>query len=144
MTDIRRSAIVPYTAKQMFDLVNDVERYPEFIPSCNQVELLHRDTDEVKARIHFARGGFEKAFTTLNRLQTDKMIEIRLVEGPFKHLEGFWRFDPLPNESCQVTLDLEFEFSNKLLAIAFGPLFTQVANLLVDAFTKRAEQVYGS
>jgi ribosome-associated toxin RatA of RatAB toxin-antitoxin module len=88
-----------------------------------------------------AGGGFQKSFTTCNRLQKDKMIEIRLLDGPFRQLEGFWRFDA-EGEHCQITLDLEFEFSSKLLALAFGPVFNQVANSLMDAFCKRAQHVY--
>jgi ribosome-associated toxin RatA of RatAB toxin-antitoxin module len=89
-----------------------------------------------------AGGGFQKTFTTCNRLQINKMIEIRLVDGPFHRLEGFWKFDQ-QGTGCQVTLDLSFEFTNKLLALAFGPVFHQVASSLVEAFSKRADQVYG-
>jgi len=144
MPDIKRSAIVPYSAKQMYELVNDIRRYPEFIPWCKNATILSENEDEIRAELNFARGALEKAFTTCNRLQKDKMIEIRLINGPFKHLEGFWRFEPLPEgQGCQVLLDLDFEFSNRLLGLAFGPFFTQVANLLVDAFSKRAKEVYG-
>lgn len=143
MTDIKRTAVMPYSASQMFDLVNAIDDYPKFIPWCHSAQIISRDDDEIRATLDFSRGGMHKSFTTSNRLQKDKMIQIRLLNGPFKHLEGFWRFDPISENSCQVTFDLEFEFSNKLLGFAFGPLFTQVTNMLVDSFRKRADEVYG-
>lgn len=143
MPDIKKSAIVPYSPAQMFDLVNDIASYPQFIPYCKSTEILSSNPDEIRAVLHFAKGGMEKSFTTLNRLQKDKMIEIKLLQGPFRHLEGFWRFESTETNSCRVLLDLEFEFSNRFLAMAFEPFFTQIANMLVDAFCKRAEQVYG-
>lgn len=143
MPDIKKTAIVTHTAAEMFRLVNDIEAYPSFIPWCKSSQVLSRTEDEIRAMLNFARSGMEKSFTTLNRLQSDKMIEISLIDGPFKHLRGFWQFDNLPGNTCQVSLDLEFEFSNKLLGLAFGPVFTQVANALVDAFHKRADEIYG-
>lgn len=143
MPDIKKSAIVPHSAAEMFQLVNNVEDYPKFIPWCKATEVHSRTEDEVDATLTFARGSMEKSFSTQNRLQHNKMIEIRLLNGPFKHLEGFWRFEPLSEDSCQVKLDLDFEFSNKLWSLAFGPVFIQVANTLVDAFRKRADEVYG-
>ncbi len=143
MAIVSRSAIVPYTSAQMYQLVDNIERYPEFLPWCRSSEVLQRDDDEVRATLELARGGIQKSFTTLNRLQKNKMIEIRLVDGPFRHLEGFWRFEPLQDKACKVLLDMEFEFANKLLSIAIGPVFHQIANSLVDAFCERAQQVYG-
>lgn len=146
MTIINRSAIVPHTVEEMYQLVNAIEDYPKFIPWCHQTEIHSRDEDEVRATLHFEGGGFRKSFTTCNRLQQNKMIEIRLLNGPFKHLEGFWRFEPQSEgeeDGCLVKLDLEFELANKLLVLAFGPFFNQVTNSLVDAFCKRADEVYG-
>lgn len=134
---------VPYSVAQMYQLVDTVEKYPEFLPWCKGCDVLHRDEDEVHARLILSGGGFQKSFTTCNRLQENKMIEIKLLDGPFQQLEGFWKFDLLEEQGCKVTLDLEFEFSNKLLALAFGPVFHQVATTLVDAFSKRAHQLYG-
>jgi ribosome-associated toxin RatA of RatAB toxin-antitoxin module len=142
MPDVKKTKVVPYTPAQMYALVNDVKRYSEFVPWCHRSELLSENEDELRARLHFSGGGFEKSFTTCNRLQKDKMIELRLVDGPFRHLEGFWRFDQHGEGGCQIVLDLEFEFSNKLLSLAFGPFFHQAANSLVDAFSKRAEEIY--
>lgn len=143
MASISRTALVPYSAEAMFDLVDDVDRYKEFLPWCSHSEVLERDSDHVKGRVVIAKGGLEKGFTTMNRRQYGKMIEIRLIEGPFKRLDGYWRFQRLDESASKVVLDLEFEFANRLVSMAFGRVFTQVANRLVDAFVTRAEQVYG-
>jgi ribosome-associated toxin RatA of RatAB toxin-antitoxin module len=143
MASINRSALVPYSPAEMFALVDDIEAYPEFLPGCRGTRVLSRSTDEVRATIELSKGGVEKAFTTSNRSQQNKMIEVRLVEGPFKHLNGFWRFDPLGESGCKVSFDLEFEFASRVLGMVVGPVFSQIANSLVDSFLKRAEQVYG-
>ncbi|WP_435104395.1 type II toxin-antitoxin system RatA family toxin [Arhodomonas sp. AD133] len=143
MTSVSRSAVVPYSAEAMFRLVDDVDSYQEFLPWVKSSRELQRDDDAVRATLVFAKGGFEKSFTTQNRLQHGKMIEIRLVEGPFRHLHGYWRFQALEQQACKVSLDLEFEFASRLLGMAFGRVFTQVANTLVDSFVQRARVVYG-
>jgi ribosome-associated toxin RatA of RatAB toxin-antitoxin module len=127
----------------MYALVDDIAAYPQFLPWCTATRVLSRNEDEVHAIINLARGGVQKAFTTCNRLQKNKMIEIRLVEGPFSHLEGFWRFTALTDQHCKVSLDMDFEFSNKLVELVFGPVFNQIANTLVEAFCKRARQIHG-
>lgn len=144
MPAVSRNALVPYSAGQMFELVDDIESYSSFLPWCRSSQVLSRDADEVRATLEVAASGFNKSFTTCNRLQQGKMIEMRLVEGPFKHLQGFWRFDALSPEACKVSLDLEFEFNSGLMAMALGPIFGQIANGLMDAFLKRAGVVYGS
>lgn len=143
MTSINKFALVPYTPAQMFALVDDIEAYPQFLPWCKGSRVLSRTDDEVRATLELSRGGVEKAFTTCNRNQKDKMIEMRLVEGPFKRLDGFWRFDPLGNDGCKVSLDLEFEFASRMLDMMVGPVFSQVANSLVDSFQQRAVDIYG-
>jgi ribosome-associated toxin RatA of RatAB toxin-antitoxin module len=140
---ISKSALVPYSAGEMFALVNDIEAYPQFLPWCRSARVHSRDPDEVRATIELARGGLQKSFTTCNRLQKDKMIEMRLVEGPFRHLDGFWRFDSLRENASKVSLDIDFEFSSRLLGLALGPVFTQIVNTLVDSFQRRAVEVYG-
>lgn len=127
----------------MFDLVADVDRYQDFLPWCGDSRVLRRDVDEMEACIQISKAGIERTFTTRNRLQHGKMMEMRLVEGPFRHLEGFWRFQALREDACKVSLDLDFEFSNKMITLAFGKVFTQIANTLVDAFVQRARTVYG-
>jgi len=143
MPAIERVEIVPHSAAQMYDLVNDIKSYPEFLPWCSESAILESDEDAIRASITVAGGGLHKTFTTVNRLQKHKMIEIRLVDGPFKHLEGFWLFEPQQDGSSRVTVDLEFEFSGSLLDLAFGPVFHQIAHSLVDAFTQRADVLYG-
>lgn len=142
MPVIKRSAEVNYTAAQMYGLVDAIESYAEFVPMCVASEVHERNEDEVKASLTLAKGGVTKSFTTLNRLQKDKMIEVRLVDGPFKQLEGFWLFENL-SAGSRVSLHLEFEFSHIMMSMALGPLFNQVANMLVDAFIERASVVYG-
>ena len=143
MANISRSVLVPYTAEEMYALVSEIERYPEFLPWCRSAQVLEREGDALRAQIELSRGGVHKTFTTRNRLQRDKMIEMRLDEGPFSHLEGFWRFDSFEELGSRVALDLEFEFAGKLVSLAFGPVFNQIASTLVDAFQKRAVEIYG-
>ncbi len=143
MPSIRKSALVPYTALAMFNIVDDVKSYPKFLPWCGGAEELSRDTDAVKASILIAHSGIKKSFTTLNRTQSGKMIEMELIDGPFKHLHGYWRFDGLGEQGCKVSLDLDYEFSSKLLGLAIGPVFNGIASSLVDAFCQRADSLYG-
>jgi ribosome-associated toxin RatA of RatAB toxin-antitoxin module len=143
MAHINRSALVPYSSEQMYRLVDNIAQYPQFLPWCRSTVEHERDDDQVKASIEIARGAVNKRFTTINRVQANKMIEMRLVDGPFKHLQGFWRFDELAVGKCKVSLDLDFEFANKILSLAVGPIFNQVANTLVDSFVERARSVYG-
>lgn len=127
----------------MYALVDDVKSYPEFLPWCGGAQELHRDADEVRASVTIAHSGLDKSFTTRNRLQKNKMIEMMLINGPFKHLHGYWRFDALADDACKVSLDLEYEFSSKLVGLALGPVFSQISNALVDSFCRRAQVVYG-
>jgi len=142
-TSIHKSALVAYTPAEMFALVTDVNSYAEFLPWCRSARVLWQEGDELKASIEMAKGSLHKSFTTHNRYQRDKMVEIRLVEGPFKRLEGYWRFDPLGDKACKISLDMEFEFANRMLSMMIGPMFSQIANTLVDAFQQRAVQIYG-
>lgn len=143
MKTINRNALVPYSAAEMFALVDDIDAYQEFLPWCKSSRVLSRDEDLVRGAIELSRGGIEKSFTTANRIQKNKMIEVRLEEGPFHHLEGFWQFDALDEQASKISLLLEFEFSSKLLGLTIGPVFNQVANMMMDAFVKRAADVYG-
>jgi ribosome-associated toxin RatA of RatAB toxin-antitoxin module len=141
MTIIHKTAVVPYTSAQMFDLVNDVEKYSQFIPYCVESKIIEQSDDEIHASLTFAGGGISKSFSTLNRLQPHRMVEIRLVNGPFKSLEGFWSFERTEGDSCKVTLNLEFELAG-ILKMVFGPLFNQIVSVLVDSFHQRAQQIY--
>jgi ribosome-associated toxin RatA of RatAB toxin-antitoxin module len=142
-TRIQRSAWVPHTAAQMFNLVNDVPSYPEFLPHCRSARVLESSGDRVMATIELAKGALHKSFTTVNHLEGPHRIEMRLVQGPFRHLHGAWTFIPEAEGGTRVALDLEFEFAGRLMALAIGPIFNHVANSLVDAFVKRARDVHG-
>ena len=144
MESVDRSALVPYTPGEMFALVSDIESYPQFLPWCQGTRILSRDIDEVRASIEFAVGGMTRSFTTRNRHQTNKMIEMHLVDGPFSQLDGFWRFDPLGEEGSKIALFLEYGFSSRVLGLVVGPIFGQIANTLVDSFQQRAVQIYGA
>ena len=143
MATVKKSALILYSAAEMYALVSDIEAYPEFLPWCRSTQVLSRSEDEVRAVIEMVKGRVHKSFSTINRMQHHKMIDIRLLEGPFRRLEGYWRFDPLRADASKVSLDMEFEFASPLLRIAVEPVFKQIANSLVDAFCKRAVELYG-
>jgi ribosome-associated toxin RatA of RatAB toxin-antitoxin module len=140
---VKKSALILYSAAEMYALVSDIESYPEFLPWCRSTQVLSRSEDEVRAVIEMVKGRVHKSFSTINRMQHHKMIDIRLLEGPFRRLEGYWRFDPLRVDASKVSLDMEFEFASPLLRMAVEPVFKQIANSLVDAFCKRAVDLYG-
>lgn len=143
MATVKKSALILYSAAEMYALVSDIEAYPEFLPWCRSTQVLSRSEDEVRAVIEMVKGRVHKSFSTINRMQHHKMIDIRLLEGPFRRLEGYWRFDPLRADASKVSLDMEFEFASPLLRMAVEPVFKQIANSLVDAFCKRAVDLYG-
>ena len=143
MTIVNKSRTVLYSCEQMYSLVNEVEHYADFVPYCTQSVVHHRDKDEVQATLVIGAAGMSKSFTTRNHLQANKMIEIRLVDGPFNHLQGFWRFDPI-EQGCRVSFDLEFEFAGRMMSMLLGPVFDQVTNTMVDAFCDRAVVIYGT
>lgn len=130
----------------MFRLVDDVASYPQFLPWCSAARVLAQEEDCIEAEIAITKAGMHKTFVTRNRRQPGKLIEIRLVRGPFHHLQGVWQFMPLGKageQGCKVSLDLQFEFSSKILSMTVGPIFQQIGNSLVDSFCQRAEEIYG-
>jgi ribosome-associated toxin RatA of RatAB toxin-antitoxin module len=143
LREVKRSAIVPYTATQMFDLVADVERYPEFLPWCSAAEVLAREGEDVTARLSLSRGGARASFTTRNRLVAGRFLEMGLLEGPFNALHGRWDFHAIGEAGCRVELGMSFETQGSLAGLALGPVFEGICNQLVDAFGRRARQVYG-
>lgn len=143
MEHITRSALVPYTPQEMFDLVSDIDTYPQFLPWCSGAATLSHQDDGVQARIDFSVGGVSKSFTTRNRHVGREAILMQLVDGPFSRLEGSWRFEPLGDAGCKISLDLEYDFSSKMVGMVTGPVFHKIANSLVDAFRQRAVEVYG-
>ena len=144
MRKVDRSAIVPYSAREMFVLVDDVESYPEFLPWCNQAEVHNRTADSVDATLELHKGGVSNKFTTRNSRKEFEAIGLALIGGPFRHLAGGWKFKELGDDGCKVMLELEFEFESRLVDMMFGSFFEEICNSLVDAFTRRAETVFGS
>ena len=144
MRKVNRSAIVPYSAREMFVLVDDVEAYPEFLPWCNQAEIHNRTEDSVEATLELHKGSVSNKFTTRNTRKEFDEIDLALIGGPFRHLAGGWRFKELGDDGCKVLLELDFEFESRLVDMMFGSFFEDICNSLVDAFTKRAEVVFGS
>ncbi|MDG3087292.1 SRPBCC family protein [Vibrio hannami] len=142
MPQVRRSALVSYSAEQMYDLVNDVSRYPEFLPGCSGSKILKSDDNQMIASVDVAKAGIKKTFTTSNTLESSSAILMELVDGPFKSLKGGWYFTELDEAACKVELKLDFEFSSKLVEMAFGKVFSELTNNMVSAFTNRAKQVY--
>ncbi len=141
-TRITRSALVPFSGAQMYRLVADVPKYPQFLPWCRAAHLLHTDDHCVRASLTIAKGPLHKSFTTRNRLFPEQRIEIALVDGPFRHLNGCWSFDDLGGEGARVTLDMDFEIAGALLRRTLQPIFAEIANTMVDAFCQRARDVY--
>jgi len=128
----------------MFDLVHDVDSYPRFLPWCRSARVLDSGEGWQRARIEMARGALHRSFTTRNELEAGRRIRLRLEDGPFRRLSGQWSFEPLPDGGCRVSLDLEFEFAGRLFSAMAGPIFNQIASTLVDSFTRRARELYGS
>lgn len=143
MTEIRRSALLPYSAEAIYDLVNDVEAYPAYMAGCAGAQVLHRNDRFMEARLDLARAGIRLSFTTRNVLEPPRRIGLELKEGPFDSLEGEWLMLPLAESACKVTLQLRFALAGKLMGAATKQLFNGVANNLVDAVVKRANELYG-
>ena len=144
MRSVSRSALVPYSASEMYRLVEDVESYPDFLPWCSDVELHFREGNVVEATLELRRGGLSKRFRTRNTMQPESSMALELVGGPFKHLAGGWTFTQLGDAGSKVSLDLDFEFDSRALDLVIGAFFEETCNSLVDAFTQRAEKIYGS
>ena len=149
MADIHRSALVLHTAREMYDLVEDVERYPEFLSWCVASEVLDRDDESQLASLTVSFAGFERSFTTRNRLEPGHAVHLSLAEGPFEHLGGHWQFIPLGDvagggveEGCKVSLDLSFSVQSGLLGAAFARGFAFMADQMVGDFVSRAREVY--
>ncbi|UIP27346.1 SRPBCC family protein [Photobacterium sp. TLY01] len=142
MPQISRSALVPFSAKQMFDLVNDVESYPAFLPGCSGTKILESSTEHMMAAVDVSKAGIKKTFVTRNQLEGIHKINMQLVEGPFRKLVGGWHFTELDADACKVELKLDFEFTNALVEAVFGKVFHELTNNMVNAFTQRAREVY--
>jgi len=143
MPEIRTSVCVNYTAEEMYALVNDVRAYPKYILMCSDVKLLEEQPDKLKATITMSKGMIRLSFTTLNTMVEGASISMQLVEGPFKKMNGVWRFDPSESGGCEVDFKLHFEFASAMLSVAFNGLFKEVTESMVSAFCKQAAVIYG-
>lgn len=144
MSHVAKSALVPYSAADMFALVDEVEHYPEFLPWCGGTEVLERDTVKTVATIHIDYLGIRQSFTTENS-KIDKLeMTMKLRDGPFDRLDGVWRFQALGESACKVMLTLDYGFDNTLLEKAIGPVFGVIANTMIERFVSRADALYGS
>jgi ribosome-associated toxin RatA of RatAB toxin-antitoxin module len=143
MAVVHKSVFLGYSAQQMFDLVAGIEDYPKFLPWCGGVEIRERNGNTVVASVGINYHGVKQSFTTSNENTAPTTIKMKLVDGPFKCLDGVWSFKPLRDDACKIELDLHYEFSSGLLDKLVGPVFGMIANSMVDSFCKRAETVYG-
>ncbi len=141
MLELRRSAIVAQPAEVVFKLVNDIERYPEFVPGCESAQVLERDGQEIVARLGVRRGSLSTSFTTRNRLVGGQSVHMRLVDGPFKHFDGHWHVRPLAGDASEIELVLHYQFSNPIKRALLQPLFSSIAEQMVRAFVQRAQSL---
>lgn len=142
MPQIRKSVLVPFSAKQMFDLVENIEEYPRFLPWCSMSEVHSRSDDRTVATLGIDYLGVRSSFTTDNRKHQDG-IALQLKNGPFRNLGGGWRFTALSDDACKVEFELDYEFSSRALEGLVGPVFGKIASTFVDAFVKQANKIYG-
>jgi ribosome-associated toxin RatA of RatAB toxin-antitoxin module len=141
---VQRSALVMHSDQSMFDLVNDVASYPQFMEGCQAAEIFEQSEHQMVARLDLKKSGVKTSFMTRNTLQAPSTIEMSLEDGPFKSLKGVWRFKSLTPQACKVSLELEFEFNSMAVGLAASKLFSAMANDLVDSLCRRADQIYGS
>jgi len=147
MKTIHKSVLLSHSAHEMFALVTNIEHYPRFLPWCDHGEVLELNDDGMLARVGMAISGLRQSFTTRNIHETDRRVLMELVDGPFSHLDGVWAFTPLGDgtlRACKVEFTLSYGFSSTALAALVGPVFDKIAGNLVDAFVRRADQVYGT
>ena len=141
MPAVHRNALMPYSARTMFDIVNDVRAYPEFLPWCGDVKIASQSDQAMDASILMKKGKLNHWFSTSNKMIVGQKIEMALVDGPFKSLDGVWEFIAFDETSSKVKLDLNFEFSSGITAVLLAPIFTQIANSMVDSFCSRAHEL---
>ena len=141
---VEKSVLIERSAQQMFVLVEDIESYPQFLPWCSGTRIDFRDERRTVATLHINFHSVKAHFTTENAKENPAWMTMKLVDGPFRRLEGIWRFKSLTENACKVEFQLSYEFSNRLFEKIIGPVFSQIANTFVEAFVKRAQQVYGA
>jgi len=143
MAVVHKSVLLGYSAEQMFELVDRVEDYPQFLPWCGGVEVKERGENHLVATLMINYHGVRQSFTTENTNDRPRSMTMTLLEGPFKHLHGTWSFKPLREDACKIEFDLQYEFSNRIIESIIGPVFNMIASSFVDSFSKRADQIYG-
>jgi ribosome-associated toxin RatA of RatAB toxin-antitoxin module len=144
MALVEKTVLIEQSADRMFGLVDRCEDYPTFLPWCSETEVKYRDEHKTVATLHINYHSVKSSFTTQNDKVHPTSMSIRLVDGPFRRLEGSWRFKPLAENACKIEFQLHYEFSSKLFEKVIGPVFNHIANTFVDAFVRRAAQVYGA
>jgi ribosome-associated toxin RatA of RatAB toxin-antitoxin module len=144
MREVKRSALIAESPARMYELINDIERYPLFVPWCTAARVQSRTDSEVVATLNSTRGPLRAEFTTRNLLEPGKRVLMQFVSGPFRVLEGLWTLTPLGELGCRVELEMRFEFANRVAGTLFEPLFEDTAASLVDAFVKRARETKNS
>lgn len=144
MGKVEKTVLIEHSAARMFQLVDGVEHYPEFLPWCGRTELKARTDQKTVATLYINYHSVKSHFTTENDKEIPLWMNIRLVDGPFRKLEGMWRFKALGEGACKIEFSLTYEFSSKLLEKVIGPVFSHIANTFVDAFVRRADQIYGA
>ncbi len=144
MALVEKSVLIERSAQQMFALVDRVEDYPRFLPWCSQTRVEFRDEKKTVATLYISYLSVKSHFTTENEKEIPVRMSLRLVDGPFRRLEGVWRFKPLAENACKIEFQLSYEFSSKIFEKIIGPVFSQITNTFVDAFVKRADEVYGA
>ncbi|MFT6552661.1 MAG: ribosome-associated toxin RatA of RatAB toxin-antitoxin module [Zhongshania marina] len=143
MNEIRRSALLPYSADAIYQLINDVEAYPQYMEGCVGAEILAWTEDSMDARLDLSRAGIRLSFVTRNTLTPSRSVRLKLIDGPFENLTGEWSLLALGADACKVSLHLQFALTNSVVGVATRQLFNSVANNLVDALVKRANEQYG-
>lgn len=149
MKHVKKSVLLWYSAREMYELVTAVAAYPVFLPWCEKAEVLEEQPGSMTARLHLAYAGLRHAFTTRNEHVADRSVVMQLVDGPFSMLDGRWQFVPIgpaaeaTPQACRIEFDLRYAFANAAFEAVLSPVFDKVANTFVDSFVRRAEQVYG-
>jgi len=142
MHKVQRSVLVPYSRAQMFDLVADVAKYPEFMPWCGGAQVLRQDEHGMEASVTISIAGVRQTFSTRNEHDYPRLITINLVNGPFSQLTGTWEFQELAQDACKVAYTMEYAFSSRTLEAVVGPIFNRIATSFIDSFTQRAQALY--
>jgi ribosome-associated toxin RatA of RatAB toxin-antitoxin module len=142
MNNIKKSILLPYSCKQMYDLVTHVADYPKFLPWCSHVDIFEQDAHTTNAKMHINFKGIKQFFHTHNTQQPYERIDMNFIDGPFKHFKGHWIFKQISHNACKIEFCLEYEFNSKIIEKIIGPVFQIITSTFVDCFVKQAKQIY--